>query len=211
MAASPDVITYYFWTISDWAYFGGERLEALAARYGVAIDYRPVDLPTIYAQTGGILLRLRSKQRQDYRIAELKRWRAKLGMPLNIEPKYFPCDHAPSSRLIIAAKRAGLPLGPLTNAIMRAAWAEERNIADEATLCKIGRSHVPGIDRLLAASKTPEVQAEYERYTEEAPAAGVFGSPFYLYDGDIFWGQDRLDFLAEAIERCVGARKAENK
>jgi 2-hydroxychromene-2-carboxylate isomerase len=201
MPRHRDVIIYYFWTMSDWAYFGGDRLEALSQRYGVPIDYRPVDLPKVYARTGGILLGLRSTQRQDYRIAELKRWRERLGIPLNIEPKYFPVDQDPSSRLIVAAKRAGLPLGQLTQAIMRALWAEERDIADEATLREIGAPLVPDIDALIVASKAPDVQAEYEGYTEHAPADGVFGSPFYLYDGDVYWGQDRLDFLAEAVAR----------
>jgi 2-hydroxychromene-2-carboxylate isomerase len=199
MAASHDTIIYYFWTISDWAYFGGERLEALAQQHSVAIDYRPVDLPKIYARTGGILLGQRSQQRQDYRIAELKRWRTRLGMPLNIEPKYFPVDQDPSSRLIVAAKQAGLRLGPLTNAIMRAMWADERDIADEATLREIAAPLVPDVETLMRLSKTPQVQAEYERYTDEAPSDGVFGSPFYLYGGEVFWGQDRLDFLAEAV------------
>jgi 2-hydroxychromene-2-carboxylate isomerase len=199
MATSGDVIVYYFWAISDWAYFGGERLEALAQQHGVAIDYRPVDLPKIYARTGGILLGQRSQQRQDYRIAELKRWRTRLGMPLNIEPKYFPVDQDPSSRLIVAAKQAGLRLGPLTNAIMRAMWANEQNIADEATLKEIASPLVPDVETLMRQSKTPQVQAEYERYTDEAPSDGVFGSPFYLYGGEVFWGQDRLDFLAEAV------------
>jgi 2-hydroxychromene-2-carboxylate isomerase len=204
MPATGDTIVYYFWTISDWAYFGGVRLEAMSRQYRVPIDYRPVDLPKVYARTGGILLGQRSSQRQDYRIAELKRWRERLGIPLNIEPKYFPVDQDPTSRLIIAAKRAGLPVGDLTNAIMRAMWAEEKNIADESALREIGAPHVPDIDALLLASKTPSVQAEYEGYTEHAPSDGVFGSPFYLYDGDIYWGQDRLDFLAEAVARRNG-------
>lgn len=194
-----DTIVYYFWTISDWAYFGQQRLEALARKYAVAIDYRPVDLPKVYARTGGILLGQRSKQRQDYRIAELKRWRKRLGIPLNIEPKYFPVNQDASSRLIIAAKRAALPLGELTFAIMRGMWADEVDIADEATLRKIAAPYVPDVDALLAASKTPEVQAEYERYTDQAPADGVFGSPFYLYGGDILWGQDRLEFLEDLL------------
>jgi 2-hydroxychromene-2-carboxylate isomerase len=194
-----DTIVYYFWTISDWAYFGQERLEALAGKYGVAIDYRPVDLPKVYARTGGILLGQRSKQRQDYRIAELKRWKKRLGIPLNIEPKYFPVNQDASSRLIIAAKRAGLPLGKLTFAVMRGMWADEVDISDEATLRRIAAPHVPDADRLIASSKTPEVQAEYERYTDQAPADGVFGSPFYLYGGDILWGQDRLEFLEELL------------
>lgn len=199
MAAADDTIIYYFWTISDWAYFGQERLEALAQKYRVAIDYRPVDLPKVYERTGGILLGQRSQQRQDYRFAELKRWKKRLGVPLNIEPKYFPVNQDASSRLVIAAKQAGLPLGKLTLAIMRGMWADELDISDEATLKAIGAPLVPDIDALLAASKTAQVQAEYDRYTDQAPADGVFGSPFYLYGGDILWGQDRLEFLEELL------------
>ena len=206
MAAANDTIVYYFWTISDWAYFGQQRLEALAQEYGVAIDYRPVNLPEVYARTGGILLSQRSKQRQDYRIAELNRWKKRLGIPLNIEPKYFPVNQDASSRLIVAAKRAGLPLGQLTFAIMRGMWADDVDIADEATLRKIAAALVPDVDALLAASKAPEVQAEYQRYTDQAPVDGVFGSPFYLYGGDILWGQDRLDFLEELLAEKRGNR-----
>jgi len=206
MAEANDTIVYYFWTISDWAYFGQQRLEALAQEYGVAIDYRPVNLPEVYARTGGILLGQRSKQRQDYRIAELNRWKKRLGIPLNIEPKYFPVNQDASSRLIVAAKRAGLPLGQLTFAIMRGMWADDVDIADEATLRKIAAALVPDVDALLAASKAPEVQAEYQRYTDQAPVDGVFGSPFYLYGGDILWGQDRLDFLEELLAEKRGNR-----
>jgi 2-hydroxychromene-2-carboxylate isomerase len=206
MAEANDTIVYYFWTISDWAYFGQQRLEALAQEYGVAIDYRPVNLPEVYARTGGILLGQRSKQRQDYRIAELERWKKRLGIPLNIEPKYFPVNQDASSRLIIAAKRAGLPLGQLTFAIMRGMWADELDISDETTLRKIAAPLVPDVDALLAASKAPEMQAEYQRYTNQAPADGVFGSPFYLYGGDILWGQDRLDFLEELLAEKRGNR-----
>jgi 2-hydroxychromene-2-carboxylate isomerase len=204
MAEANDTIVYYFWTISDWAYFGQQRLDALARKYGVAIDYRPVNLPEVYTWTGGILLGQRSKQRQDYRIAELKRWKKRLGIPLNIEPKYFPVNQDASSRLIVAAKRAGLPLGELTFAIMRGMWADEVDISDETTLRKIAAPLVPDVDALLAASKAPEVQAEYQRYTDQAPADGVFGSPFYLYGGDILWGQDRLDFLEELLAEKRG-------
>ena len=206
MAAANDTIVYYFWTISDWAYFGQERLEAMARKYGVAIDYRPVNLPEVYARTGGILLGQRSQQRQDYRIAELKRWKKRLGIPLNIEPKYFPVSQDASSHLIIAAKRAGLPLGKLTFAIMRGIWADEVDISDETTLSKIAAPLLRDVDALIAASKAPEVQAEYQRYTDQAPADGVFGSPFYLYGGEILWGQDRLDFLEELLAEKQGSR-----
>lgn len=203
---NPDVITYYFWTISDWAYLGHRRLVDMAARHGVEIDYRPVDLPAVYAMTGGVLLGQRSKQRQDYRMAELRRWKERLDDPIVIEPRYFPVSYHLSSRLVIAAKLAGLPLAELSYAVMRGMWAEERDISDPETLREICASSVPDVEALLAAAERPDVQAEYERYTREAPDDGVFGSPFYLYDGDILWGQDRLDFLAEALaQRAAGA------
>lgn len=205
MPAPRSTITYYFWTISDWAYLGHERLVAMAARHDVAIDYKPIDLPAVYAATGGILLGQRSPQRRDYRMAELRRWKARLDDPIVLEPRYFPVDHHPSSRLLVAAKLAGLPLADLSFAVMRAMWAEERDISDRATLREIGAGHVPDIDALLAASDRPDVQAEYERYTREAPADGVFGSPFYLFEGDILWGQDRLDFLEDALARHAGS------
>lgn len=202
MTTSPSVITYYFWTASDWAYLGHRRLVAMAAKHGVEIDYRPVDLPTIYAATGGILLGQRSPQRQAYRMAELRRWKERLGDPIRLEPRFFPTDHHPSSRLVVAAKLAGLPLAELSFAVMRAMWAEDRDISDRNVLREIAAAaHVPDVEALLAASDRPDVRAEYERYTREAPDDGVFGSPFYLYGGDILWGQDRLDVLEEALER----------
>jgi 2-hydroxychromene-2-carboxylate isomerase len=196
---SSRTIIYYFWTISDWAYLGHERLVALAGRYGVGIDYRPIDLPAVYARTGGILLGERSKQRRDYRMAELRRWKRRLNDPIVIEPRYFPADHHPSSRLLVAAKLAGLPLSKLSFAVMRAMWAEERNIADRGVLRQIASAHAPDASALLTASDGPDVSAEYQRYTEQAPDDGVFGSPFYLFAGEPYWGQDRLDFLEEAL------------
>jgi 2-hydroxychromene-2-carboxylate isomerase len=196
-------IKYYFWIVSDWAYFGGWRFHEITERYGIEADYRPVKLPLIYDRTGGIVLRLRSRQRQDYRIVELKRWRARLGMPLNIEPKHLRADDEPGSRLIIAAKRLGLPLAPLTNAIMKAIWSEDRNIADPATLREIGVSVGLDMDAVMAEAATEAVLNEYLAYTDEAPHDGVFGSPFYIFQGEPFWGQDRLDFLEEAVARAV--------
>lgn len=199
MISSPDVITYYFWAISDWAYLGHRRLVAMADRHGVRIDYRPFDLPAVYAQTGGILLGERSQQRQDYRMAELRRWKARLSDPIVLKPRYFPVSHHLSSRLLIAAKLAGHPVAELSYAVMRGMWADERDISDRDTLRELGAAFVPDIDALLTAADGPDARAEYERYTREAPADGVFGSPFYLYGGEVLWGQDRLDFLEEAL------------
>jgi 2-hydroxychromene-2-carboxylate isomerase len=167
------------------------------------VDYRPIKLPVVYSRTGGLPLHQRASQRQAYRIAELTRWRARLGMPLNIKPKYLPTDDEPGSRVAIAAKPLKMPTAPLTNAIMRAMWAEERNIADATTLRSIGAVLSLDVDALMAEAATESALQEYRAYTEEAPRDGVFGSPFYIFQGEPFWGQDRLDLLEEAVARAT--------
>ena len=196
-------VRYYFWTMSDWAYLGHRRLIEIAERHGASIDYRPIDLPAVYAQTGGMLLGQRSRQRQDYRMAELRRWKARLADPITIEPRYFPTSYDLSSRLLVAAKLAGLPIADFSFDILRAIWVEERDIGDALTLRKIAARHVADVDTLFTAADDPAAKAEYARYTEEAPGEGVFGSPFYILDGEPFWGQDRLEFLEDALSaRC---------
>ncbi len=192
-------IRYYFWTMSDWAYLGHRRLIDIASRHNAVIDYRPIDLPAVYARTGGILLGQRSRQRQDYRMAELRRWKARLHDPIVIEPKHFPARYDLSSRLLVAAKLAGLPLAELSFDILRAIWVEDRDIGDADTLREIAARHVQDADQLMIAIDAAATIAEYRFYTDEAPSEGVFGSPFYLFEGESFWGQDRLDFLEEAV------------
>jgi 2-hydroxychromene-2-carboxylate isomerase len=199
-------IDYYFWHMSDWAYFGHPRLEQMADRQGVSIDYMPVDLPYIYTRTGGILLHQRAKERQDYRLFELKRFRELLGIPLNLEPKFFPVSGDLASCVTIAAKRRGLALGRLVPAMMRAVWAEDRDVSDPATVAAVATE--VGFDgkELVQAAAAGDIKAEYRRYTEEAIGRGVFGSPFYFFETERFWGQDRLEHLERAIEKSRWAK-----
>jgi 2-hydroxychromene-2-carboxylate isomerase len=195
-------IDYYFSVLSDWAYFGGERLERLARRYGVRVNHMPVRLAAIYAGTGGIILQKRSKQRQDYRVIELVRWRDYLGIPIELFPKHYPTDDQLSSCMIIAAKHAELDCGLLANSILRAIWAENRDIADPDTLRKIADGlGMDGVG-LLASARADSTIQEFDGYTQEAQDRGVFGSPFYFFDKEVFWGQDRLQFLEDALA-CV--------
>lgn len=192
-------IDYYFWMNSDWAYLGADRLEALAARQGVRIRYKPVDLPDVYARTGGVLLGQRSPERQAYRVAELKRWCRKLGIHVNPRPAYM-CPNADlASRIVIAANEAQQDGVRLYKAILRAQWCEERDISSRDTLLDILREQ--GLDGpdLLERAGRPGIERLYRGYTDEAVRAGVFGSPSYLFQGELFWGQDRLQMLEEAI------------
>lgn len=192
-------IHYYFWMNSDWAYLGADRLDAIARRHGIGIQYRPVDLPSVYSRTGGVLLGQRAAERQAYRIAELKRWCRKLGIHVNPKPAYMCPDASLASCIVIAADRMGAEVYPLYKAILRAEWSEERDISSVETLHAILAEQQLDGSQLIALAQEPEIAQAYRRYTEEAIGHGVFGSPSYLYHGELFWGQDRLEMLEEAI------------
>lgn len=189
-------IDYYFGTMSPWAYLAGDRLEQIAARHGAAITYKPLDLMQLFDRTGGVRPADRHESRMAYRNQELARWAAHLGMVLTPRPAFWPVNMAPSSYAIIAAQAAGGgATGALVHAVLRAVWAEDRDVSDDAVLREILAAE--GFDPALV-DKGLFVGAEtYGRNLEEAVEAGVFGAPFYVLreSGEKFWGQDRLEFL----------------
>lgn len=195
---SGGTIEYFYSLSSPWAYLGGPRLHAIAARHGVGIDHRPI---TVLEENGGIRLRTRPDARQRYHALELDRWRQHLGMKLNLAPKFYPTDPKPAALLVIAARRMGKNPGALSHALLRALWAEESDYADDATLARIAGAQ--GFDgaALLAAARTAEAEAEWRNNRAEAIARGCFGTPNFIWRGEIFWGQDRLEFLDRAIAR----------
>lgn len=198
---SQSFIDYYFWLNSDWAYLGADRLKELAARHALQIRYKPVDLPDIYARTGGVLLGNRSVQRQAYRVTELERWCRKLDIHVNPQPA-FMCPNADlASCIVIAADQASADVHYLAQAILRAEWCEDRDISSVSTLRDIVTACNLGHLDLFETANSDEVIALYRSYTDEAVGAGVFGSPSYVYNGELFWGQDRLDMLEEAVEK----------
>ncbi|HEY0843945.1 MAG TPA: 2-hydroxychromene-2-carboxylate isomerase [Noviherbaspirillum sp.] len=197
------VCEYYFAPQSPWAYLGHDRLVALARKHGVQIEIKPCDLGKVFNVSGGLPLAKRPPQRQAYRLVELKRWSEFLQMPLNLHPKFFPVPADPAAKLIIATKLAHGTDAALdvAGAIMRGVWAEEKNIADPDTLAAIAGTFGYDGKALVKSSETASVQSEYDRFTDDAIAANVFGSPWYVVDGEGFWGQDRLDFVERAFAR----------
>ncbi|MDB5727689.1 MAG: 2-hydroxychromene-2-carboxylate isomerase [Noviherbaspirillum sp.] len=197
------VCQYFFTPQSPFAYLGHERLVAMAKRHGAKIDIKPCDFGKVFNVSGGLPLAKRAPQRQAYRLAELKRWSEFLQVPLTLQPKFFPVSGDAAAKLIIAATLAhgtDAALG-VTGRVMRAVWAEERNIADEETLAGIASEAGHDGAALMKSSQTASVQAENDRYPEVAIAANVFGAPWFIVDGEGYWGQDRLDFVERALAR----------
>ena len=192
-------IEYFYTVASPWTYLGHEIFLAIASKAGVTVDHKPVNVGAVFQVSGGLPVDKRPIQRQHYRLFELQRWRAYRQKPLNIRPKFSPVDATLGNKLVLAAKQAGADAGKLGGAIMRALWAEERNIADEATLRAIAEENGCDAAALLDAAKGSAIAQEYERLTEEAKAREVFGAPTYIYRGEPFWGQDRLEFVERAL------------
>jgi len=195
-------VDYYFTPISPFTYLGHDRLVAIADKRGASVAVKPVDMGKVFSVSGGLPLKQRAPQRQAYRTFELKRWRDLLGIPLNLQPKFFPVSADLASKWILAALERGPRDGlKLAGAIMRATWAEERDISDATTLSAIAAEQ--GFDAATMASRAAaaEIASRYEALTQEAIERQVFGAPTYLYRDEPFWGQDRLDFLDRALAK----------
>lgn len=196
-------IDYYLAPQSPWTYLGHDRFARMAAAAGAAVRVKPADFGKIFSVSGGLPLGQRAAQRQAYRLVELARWRDALAVPLHVKPRYFPVPADDSARLIIAVDMADGSAAALkiAGAILAAVWAQERDINNPDTraelLTECGLSAQRSDD-----ARAPDVQARYERNTQEAIDAQVFGAPSYVVAGEIFWGQDRLDFLQARLNRA---------
>ncbi|MFC7737475.1 2-hydroxychromene-2-carboxylate isomerase [Roseomonas sp. GCM10028921] len=195
-------IDYYVSLNSPWTHLGAARLEAMVARHGAALRVHPVDFGTVFAASGGLPLPKRSPQRQAYRMQELERWREHLGIPIHLRPRFFPANEKPAAHMVIAAREAlgEAPALALAHRVLKALWEEERDTGDPATLAAL-------VEELGLPADLPALGAEprwAERREEDTRAAlerGVFGAPSYVVGEEIFWGQDRLDFLDRRLAR----------
>ena len=189
-------IDYYFATVSPYAYLGHDRLVALAEKHGAAIAVKPINLGEVFPVSGGLPLSKRAPQRQAYRLVELQRWASYLGKPMHVQPKFFPVNGDLAAHWILAALELGSTQAmTLAGAVGRAIWEQERNIADAATMEAIAQECGLPVAALGARAQAPEIAEKYASLTQEAIARGVFGAPTYVVAGELFWGQDRLDFL----------------
>ena len=194
-------IDYYFTPQSPWTYLGHERFARIARASGRAVRMLPADFGKVFAVSGGLPLGQRAPQRQAYRLVELQRFSEHLQLALNLKPQFFPVSGDAAARLIIAVdQHDGLDAAmQLSGAIFSAVWAHEGNIADDAALA--GLLAGCGLDApRLAQSHSPAVQTQYDANTQQAIDNNVFGAPSYVLDGEIFWGQDRLEFLERKLK-----------
>jgi carboxymethylenebutenolidase len=194
-------IDYYASLNSPWTHLGAARIEALAAKYGASLRIYPVDFGAIFAASGGLPLPQRSPQRQAYRLQELRRWRDHLGIPINLQPKFFPSSEVLTAGCVIALRETmgDAPAIRLAHRVLRAVWEEEQNPADAATLARLITDCGLDAEAVMLLGAEPRWAERRTADTQAALGRGVFGAPGYVIGDEIFWGQDRLEF----VERCL--------
>ena len=190
-------VDYFASLNSPWTYLGAARLEAIVARHGASLRIYPVDFGTIFPATGGLPLPKRSPQRQAYRLQELERWRTHLGIPIQLHPRFFPAaERLPAGCVIAARETLGdQPAIRLAHRVLKALWEEERDTGNPEVLAELMAECGLDAAPLLALGGQDRWAERRDSDTQAALARGVFGAPSYVVGEEIFWGQDRLDFL----------------
>ena len=196
-------IDYYVSLNSPWTHLGAARIEALAAKYSATMRIYPVDFGTVFAGSGGLPLPKRSPQRQAYRLMELRRWKEFLGVTINIQPKHFPSSETLTAPCVIALRetQGDAPAIRLAHRVLKAVWQDELNPGDPATLARLIGEIGLDADAVMKLGAEPRWTEQRVAETKAALERGVFGAPSYVFADEIFWGQDRLDFVERKLAK----------
>ncbi len=193
-------IIHYFFVQSPWSFFGFRRVVEIARKHNTPIIHKPCRAADVWQHGGGVPLAQRPKPRQEYRMVEMKRWADFLNIPINLQPASFPVDETLAARTIIAVQDEGKDPAGLIETLMGDIWLRGRNIAEP----QVVREALTGnglSGEYLEHADYPSVANIYDANCEAAKADNIFGVPTYFANGEMFWGQDRLDFLDRALAR----------
>jgi 2-hydroxychromene-2-carboxylate isomerase len=192
-------LDYFFTIASPWAWLGHDLMRAIADRQGVMVNYRPMPILDVFDRTGSLPLPKRPPARQRYRLVEMQRWRDRRGLPLNLKPAHVPFNADGVNRATLAVVMAGQDPHRFAGLAFAGVWAQELDLADPAVIGALLTQAGHDAAAILAAADSDAVKASYAKNGDDAVAADVFGAPGYVLDGELFWGQDRLELLEDAL------------
>ncbi len=193
-------LDFYFSFISLYTYIGYEAFEALVQKYDLEVTYKPIDLHAVFSVSGGLPVSKRPPQRQAYRFVEMQRWAITRNIPLVLKPKHHPSDPVIGHRMLIAAMAQNLDVRAFIRNSLKILWVDDLDIKDSQLMVEVANKSGLNGELLLKDSASDEVDTEVNRLTAEAVERQVFGTPFFFYRDEPFWGQDRLDLLEDAIQ-----------
>ncbi|SIS68347.1 2-hydroxychromene-2-carboxylate isomerase [Neptunomonas antarctica] len=192
-------IQYYFVLNSPWSYFSGSRLKDIAKEKNANVVLKPILMGELFSRTGGQPLKQRSEQRQAYRLKELQRWSTKLGLPIHLEPTFFPADESLAVRTVLAAIQKHHDALELVIALGAALWRDNLNLADEQVITDVLIKLQLPVTLIQIAKDEQDYSQLLIDNTEDAMSQGVFGVPSFVVGSELYWGQDRLEFVEQAL------------
>lgn len=189
------IIDYYFFSISPFTYLGHQAIVDVAAKHGAKLNIKPSNLMAIWEVSGAVPPGQRPLVRQRYRLIEIARAAEYRGLPINTKPAHFPVDATLADNTIIALTQMGADPCDYMGDVFGAVWADEKDISDEAVLSALLKKHGFDADAVLNIAKDDATTAIRQKNAEDAIKADAVGVPAYVVDGEVFWGQDRIDYL----------------
>lgn len=205
-------IEYFYSAHSAFAYIGSKRVIEISREKNCRLVHRPVELRGVVAAAGGQPTAERTVAHINYFFGrEIERWAELRKVPIvDFRPTYHDKPLDLSNGMLIAAIEQGADIDALSHALLEAHWRDDADLDNPDALAAAASG--AGIDPapLLGAALTPEIQAIHKANTDEAIARGIFGSPTYFVDGDMFYGQDHLEMLERAIDEPFTATSFRN-
>jgi 2-hydroxychromene-2-carboxylate isomerase len=192
-------IDFYFSFVSLYTYIGYEAFQELVNRYDLEVNYKPIDLHAVFSAGGGLPVSKRPPQRQAYRFVEMQRWRLDRNIPLVLKPKHHPSDPVIGHRMLLAALKEGSDVRQFVGNALKILWVNDLDIQDPKVMVQVANQSGLKGDELLEKSNGAAIQADIDSLTQEAVQRQVFGTPFFFYRDEPFWGQDRLEMLEDMI------------
>lgn len=195
-------ILYFYSVVSPWSYLGIKRLKEISKKYSAQIIEKPVDLVgKVFVATGGTPVPQRHISRQNYRLLELKRWGEFLNIKINQKPKFFPPKdpHLPAL-FCLASIDMGISMDFSTK-VLEHLWVKENDISNIDILKLIAEDLKISFEELSKLATSDKIKKIYEANTQEAINMNIFGVPSYVYNNEIFWGQDRLELLEYSLKK----------
>jgi len=192
-------IDYYFTAPSPFAYLGHKTLMSIAEKHDKTINFKPFNIMGVWENSGAQPPGQRPAVRQRYRLLDIKRASVIRDTCINAEPAHFPVNPAPADLVICALVMSGDAPSDFALAIGQAIWVEEKDIADDGTLLEVLSACGHDAQKILDLSRSDDAMAVREKNTQDAIASDAVGAPAYVYSGEVFWGQDRLEYLDQMI------------
>lgn len=193
-------IDYFYTSTSPFTWFGHKQFIEVAEKHKKEVNYKPVNLMEVWKISGGVAPPQRPPMRQRYRLIELQRIGHFRGYTVNPQPDSFPANPERADCCCILLSQKGRDPGPFLLSVGEALWSHDRQIADESILAELlDKAGYNGAE-IVEQSKDPAIAEVRSANSQEAIELDVVGAPAYVYEGESFWGQDRIDYLDHMIE-----------